>query len=235
MSQKKNCKVCGKFYTSKREDKIFCSDRCAAQWARDEGYHRERFHAEKPEQNFSNCEWCNQKFIFNDYAARGGERQAKFCSNKCRQAAYRARKAAEGQPAGYTGNWDDARNDKRGKGTSQEERYRGYDEAWNRANEEAQRQKQHDKGTSQGNGNKGTSHQNADKGTQQPRWNSKDPYEVLGVLRTSTKEEIKKAWKKLLRTFHPDISKEPNAADICKKINWAWDKIENPNARTNRR
>lgn len=233
-----NCGNCGNPFKAARGDAKFCSDRCAAAWARNAGYHREDIHQAKEEWINKNCEECGTIFRYNEYALRGGQRVPKFCSNKCRQANYRARKAAQGQPAGFTGNWHDARNDKTDTSAPGEEP-----------------KTRHHKGTSQNTGerkaggktykfeqdepDKGTSRGSTYKGTSQPpldsRWKSKDAHEVLGVTYLTPLEKIKAAWKKLLRTYHPDVSKDPNAAQICKKINWAWDRIENPSSRTNRR
>ena len=51
---------------------------------------------------------------------------------------------------------------------------------------------------------------------------SKDYYKVLGVNKNSTKEEIKKAYKKLAKKYHPDLNKEdPEAEKKFKEVNEA--------------
>ena len=41
----------------------------------------------------------------------------------------------------------------------------------------------------------------------------RDPYEVLGVARDADEAEIKKAFRRLARTLHPDVSTEPDAEE----------------------
>ena len=50
----------------------------------------------------------------------------------------------------------------------------------------------------------------------------KDYYEILGVARTATSEEIKKAYKKLAHQYHPDISKDPAGEAKFKEVGEAY-------------
>ena len=56
-----------------------------------------------------------------------------------------------------------------------------------------------------------------------------DPYRVLGVSRDATKEEIKKAYRKKAKEYHPDLNPDnPKAAEKMNEINEAYDMLNNP-------
>jgi curved DNA-binding protein len=60
----------------------------------------------------------------------------------------------------------------------------------------------------------------------------KDYYEVMGVGRDATQDEIKRAYRKLARKYHPDVSKEPDAERHFKDVGEAYAVLKDPEKRT---
>lgn len=60
----------------------------------------------------------------------------------------------------------------------------------------------------------------------------KDYYETLGVEPGAGEAEIKSAYRRLARKYHPDVSKEPGAEEKFKAINEAYEALRDPQKRT---
>ena len=61
--------------------------------------------------------------------------------------------------------------------------------------------------------------------------NKKDYYEVLGISKTASQDEIKSAFRKLAKKYHPDVSKEENAAEKFKEAQEAYAVLSDENKR----
>ena len=60
----------------------------------------------------------------------------------------------------------------------------------------------------------------------------RDYYDVLGVPRTANKDELKKAYRRLARQYHPDVSGENAAADRFKEVNEAYEVLSDEKMRS---
>lgn len=58
-----------------------------------------------------------------------------------------------------------------------------------------------------------------------------DYYQVMGVSPDASPEDIKKAYRRLARKFHPDVSKEPNAEEKFKQLGEAYEVLKDPTRR----
>lgn len=59
----------------------------------------------------------------------------------------------------------------------------------------------------------------------------KDYYKRLGVSRDAKPDEIKRAYRKLARRYHPDVSKEPDAEEQFKAVQEAYEVLKDPEKR----
>ena len=56
----------------------------------------------------------------------------------------------------------------------------------------------------------------------------KDYYAILGVKRDAKPDDIRKAYRKLAKEFHPDVNKSSGAEDKYKEINEAYEVLKDP-------
>ncbi|MFX0071558.1 MAG: DnaJ domain-containing protein, partial [Candidatus Hermodarchaeota archaeon] len=64
------------------------------------------------------------------------------------------------------------------------------------------------------------------------RQNKRDYYEVLGVDKDATEDQIKLAYRRLAKKYHPDVNKEdPNAKDKFIEVQEAYEVLSDPEKR----
>jgi curved DNA-binding protein len=59
----------------------------------------------------------------------------------------------------------------------------------------------------------------------------KDYYKIMGVARDASQDDVKRAYRKLARKYHPDVSKEPNAEEKFKELQEANEVLKDPEKR----
>ena len=59
----------------------------------------------------------------------------------------------------------------------------------------------------------------------------RDYYEIMGVARSASQDEIKRAYRKLARKYHPDVSKEKDAEEKFKELQEAYEVLKDPEKR----
>jgi len=62
---------------------------------------------------------------------------------------------------------------------------------------------------------------------------SKDYYKILGISKSASTDEIKRAYKKMAVKYHPDVNKEKGAESTFKEINEAYQVLSNPQKKAN--
>lgn len=62
---------------------------------------------------------------------------------------------------------------------------------------------------------------------------AKNYYDVLGVSKEASEQDIKRAYRKLAKQYHPDVNKDPSAQDRFKSIQEAFDVLSDPEKKEN--
>lgn len=64
-----------------------------------------------------------------------------------------------------------------------------------------------------------------------PTMEFKDYYKILGLARDAAQDDVKRAYRRLARKYHPDVSKEPDAEERFKELSEAYEALKDPEKR----
>lgn len=206
MDKFRYCRQCGTRFTYTRDDQQFCSPKCVAQFYRDNP-NPEYIHAANMDEFWHDCEYCHTSYFVNGYAQRGGKRAPKYCSVKCKQAAYRVRKQ-EVQDQAARRNSENVGNGTSGKANPSAR----TNSAPPPPPPDSKRAGVHSFKYV------GTSRYSPDAVAEAIR--------ILGLLTLVTPYELKKAYIAMISHWHPDRNPDPEAGEWSKAINWAYDYLK---------
>jgi hypothetical protein len=150
-------------------------------------------HSDLPRHNHRYCETCGQSFSFNDYAKRGGQREPKFCSSKCRQKAYRDRNGVS------------ENRDYRTRGNpppNQQPPPRANSQPPPRANQQPPPR--------------------SNPPPPRPGKTWADALRFFNLGRDFDQDELRKAYRETMKRVHPDVNKASDATEQAQYANWAW-------------
>lgn len=206
MDKSRYCRQCGTKFTYSRDDQQFCSPKCVAQFYRDNP-NPEYIHAANMDEFWHECENCHVEYFVNRYAQRGGKRAPKYCSVKCKQAAYRVRKQ-EVQDQAARRNTGNVGN----KSSQQDQSSRRNNNAPPPPPPAAKRA--------------GVRNFKCVGSNRHTAESTSEALLILGLLTLVTPFELKKAYISMISHWHPDRNPDPEAGEWSKAINWAYDYLK---------
>lgn len=207
MDKFRYCRQCGTRFSYTRDDQQFCSPKCVAQFYRDNP-NPEYIHAANMDEFWHDCEYCHTSYFVNGYAQRGGKRAPKYCSVKCKQAAYRVRKQ-EVQDQAARRNSGNVGNKSSGNGQSSSQRNAAPPPPPPSGNRRAGAGSFKYVGTSR-----------------RTEAALDEALRILGLSHKVGKLELKKAYIAMISHWHPDRNPDPEAMEWSKAINWAYDYLQ---------
>jgi len=172
------CLYCSEGFEPDRSDAKFCSERCKAAYFRNCG--ATGTHADLERFKSKHCEYCGHTFWFNAYGDRSVKRIPTYCTDRCRVAAWRVRKASARQ---------------RERTAEQEPR------SWERAQRNQREARQEEPRQRTAGFRTGDFR---DTLTVPRRWSEADAKIWLGVPFNADKAECAKVWRELNKKYHPD-------------------------------